>query len=97
VTLRSTVFMLMREALSSSMNVSWFQRMSKKIFDEAHTSKYSIHLGSTKMYHDLKAQFWWTRMKRKTVCYVSECEMCRRVKADHIRPFRLLQPLGIPA
>jgi hypothetical protein len=31
--------------------------LHKKIFDEAHTSKYSIHLGSTKMYHDLKAQF----------------------------------------
>jgi hypothetical protein len=31
--------------------------LRKKIFDEAHTSKYSIHPGSTKMYHDLKAQF----------------------------------------
>jgi hypothetical protein len=27
----------------------------KKIFNEAHTSKYSIHPGSTKIYHDLKA------------------------------------------
>jgi hypothetical protein len=31
--------------------------LRKKIFNEAHTSKYSIHSGSTKMYHDLKAQF----------------------------------------
>jgi hypothetical protein len=31
--------------------------LRKKIFDEAHTSKYSILPGSTKMYHDLKAQF----------------------------------------
>jgi hypothetical protein len=31
--------------------------LCKKIFDEAHTSKYSIHPSSTKMYHDLKAQF----------------------------------------
>jgi hypothetical protein len=29
--------------------------LRKKIFDEAHTSKYSIHPDSTKMYHDLKA------------------------------------------
>jgi hypothetical protein len=50
--------------------------LHKKIFDEAHTSKYSIHLGSTKMYHDLKAQFWWTRMKHKTARYVAECDMC---------------------
>jgi hypothetical protein len=29
----------------------------KNIFDEAHTSKHSIHPNSTKMYHDQKAQF----------------------------------------
>jgi hypothetical protein len=48
--------------------------LRKKIFDEAHTSKYSIHPGSTKMYHDLKAQFWWTRMKCETARYVAECD-----------------------
>jgi hypothetical protein len=53
--------------------------LRKKIFDEAHTSKYSIYLGSTKMYHDFKAQFWWTRMKRETARYVAECDMCQRV------------------
>jgi hypothetical protein len=31
--------------------------LHKNIFDEAHTLKNSIHPGSTKMYHDLKAQF----------------------------------------
>jgi hypothetical protein len=50
--------------------------LRKKIFDEAHTSKYSIHPGSTKMYHDLMAQFWWTRMKHETARYVAECDMC---------------------
>jgi hypothetical protein len=69
--------------------------LRKKIFDEAHTSKYSIHPGSTKMYHDLKAQFRWTRMKRKTACHVAECNTCRRVKADYMRPAGLLQPLNI--
>jgi hypothetical protein len=29
----------------------------KKILDEAHTSRYSIHPGSTKIYHDLRQQF----------------------------------------
>jgi hypothetical protein len=29
------------------------EKLKKKILDEAHTSRYSIHLGSTKMYHDL--------------------------------------------
>jgi hypothetical protein len=36
-------------------------------------------------------------MKRETARYVAECDMCRRVKADDMRPERLLQPLSIPA
>jgi hypothetical protein len=28
--------------------------LKKEILDEAHTSRYSIHPGSTKMYHDLR-------------------------------------------
>jgi hypothetical protein len=31
--------------------------LKKKILDEAHTSRYSIHSGSTKMSHDLRQQF----------------------------------------
>jgi hypothetical protein len=69
----------------------------KKIFDEAHTFKYSIHSGSTKIYQDLKTQFWWTRMKRETAHYVVECISCRSVKADHMRHVGLLQPLSILA
>jgi hypothetical protein len=42
------------------------EALKKKILDEAHTSRYSIYPGSTKMYHDLRQQFWWTRMKRET-------------------------------
>jgi hypothetical protein len=49
--------------------VSKKEALKKKIMDEAHTSRYSIHLGSTKMYHDLKQQFWWTRMKLETARY----------------------------
>jgi hypothetical protein len=64
--------------------------------DEAHTSRYSIHPGSTKMYHDLRQQFWCTRMKRKTAHYVSECDTCRKVKTDYMKPEGLLQPLSIP-
>jgi hypothetical protein len=73
------------------------QRLRKKIFDETHTSKYSIHPSSTKMYHDLKAQFLWTRLNHKIAHYVVECDICRRVQADHLRPVGLLQPLSIPA
>jgi hypothetical protein len=30
------------------------ESLKKKILDEAHTSRYFIHPGSTKMYHDLR-------------------------------------------
>jgi hypothetical protein len=73
------------------------QGLRKKIFDKAHTSKYSIHPGSTKMYHDLKAHFWWTKMTCETARYVAECDTYQRVKADHLRPHRLLQPFNTPA
>jgi hypothetical protein len=51
----------------------------KKILDEAHTTRYSIHPGSTKMYHDLRQQFWWTRMKHEAARYVFECDTCQKV------------------
>jgi hypothetical protein len=35
-------------------------------------------------------------MKREIVKYVSECDTCRRIKADHLRPVGNLQPLSIP-
>jgi hypothetical protein len=71
------------------------EALSKKILDEAHTSRYSIHPGSTKMYHDPREQFWWARMKCETACYVSEYDTCRKVKTDYMKPGGLLQPLSI--
>lgn len=29
------------------------------ILEEAHCTRYSIHLGATKMYHDLSQHYWW--------------------------------------
>jgi hypothetical protein len=72
------------------------EALKKKILDEAHTLRYSIHPGSTKMYHDLRQQFWWTKMKREATHYVSECDTCRKVKADYMKPGGLLQLLSIP-
>jgi hypothetical protein len=48
------------------------------------------------MHQDLRKNFWWTRMKREIAKYVFECDTCQRVKADHLRPARNLQPLSIP-
>jgi hypothetical protein len=72
------------------------EALKKKILNEAHTLRYSIHPGSTKMYHDLRQQFWWTRTKHEIARYVSECDTYRKVKADYMKPRGLLQPLSIP-
>jgi hypothetical protein len=71
--------------------------LKKKILDEAHLSKFSMHPGSTKMYHDLKPLYWWTRMKREIAQYVSECDTCQRIKASHLKSAGALQPLYIPS
>jgi hypothetical protein len=46
--------------------------LKKKILDEAHTSMYSMQPGSTKMCHDLRQQFRWTRMKCEIAHYLLE-------------------------
>jgi hypothetical protein len=46
------------------------------ILHEAHDSTYSIHPGSTKMYHDLKSRYWWYGMKRAIAEYVALCDNC---------------------
>ncbi|WVZ51917.1 hypothetical protein U9M48_003017, partial [Paspalum notatum var. saurae] len=45
----------------------------------------------------LKQKFWWTRMKREIAKYVSECDVCQRIKADHLKSAGMLQPLEVPA
>jgi hypothetical protein len=55
--------------------------IKKIILDEAHMSKFSIHPGSTKMYQDLKQNFWWSKMKVDIAKYVAECDTCHRMKA----------------
>jgi hypothetical protein len=67
----------------------------KKILGEAHTLRYSIHPGSSKMYYDLRQQLWWTRMKHESIHYVLECDACRKVKANYMKSGGLFQPLNI--
>ncbi|KAJ9538070.1 hypothetical protein OSB04_030803 [Centaurea solstitialis] len=66
------------------------------LLDEAHKSKFSIHPGATKMYRDLRTDYWWPGMKRDVAKYMEKCLTCLRVKAEHQRPHGKLQPLEIP-
>nr|GEU91609.1 reverse transcriptase domain-containing protein [Tanacetum cinerariifolium] len=64
--------------------------LRKLITHESHKSKYSIHLGSTKMYQDLRKLYWWPNMKADIATYVSQCLTCAKVKAKHLKPSGLL-------
>jgi hypothetical protein len=68
----------------------------QQILDEAHLSCYSIHPRSTKMYHDLKQHYWYTKMKIEIARYVARCDTCIRVNAIHMKIVGPLQSLPIP-
>ena len=79
--------------------VLWFEdrlvvpkdrELRNQILDEAHSSKLSIHPGSSKMYLDLKIHFWWTKMKKGIAAYVARCVKCSRVNAIHLKYVGLL-------
>jgi hypothetical protein len=69
------------------------KELKAKILCEAHESAYSIHPAGNKMYHDLKATYWWYSMKSDVAEYVSLSDTCHRVKAEHQQLAGLLQPL----
>ncbi|KAK2443611.1 hypothetical protein QL285_014700 [Trifolium repens] len=70
--------------------------LKRLILEEAHKSGFSIHPGSTKMYHDLKENYWWPNMKAEIAEFVSRCIVCQQVKIEHQKPGGPLQPLDIP-
>ncbi|KAL0534416.1 hypothetical protein IC582_028707 [Cucumis melo] len=67
-----------------------------ELLSEAHSSPFSMHPSSTKMYQDLKRVYWWRNMKREVAEFVSKCLVCQQVKAPRQKPAGLLQPLSIP-
>ncbi|KAK8954132.1 hypothetical protein KSP39_PZI001653 [Platanthera zijinensis] len=70
--------------------------LRKDILYEAHNTPYSIHPGRTKMYHDLKEDFWWPGMKKDIIAYILSCHICQLVKAEHQKPGGYLHSLPIP-
>ncbi|KAD5961499.1 hypothetical protein E3N88_12972 [Mikania micrantha] len=70
--------------------------LRESLLSEAHSSPFSIHPGSTKMYRDLRQNFWWSGMKEDVAKYVAHCLTCQQVKIEHQRASGMLQPLDIP-
>nr|GEW97068.1 reverse transcriptase domain-containing protein [Tanacetum cinerariifolium] len=61
---------------------SWlpcYRDLRTVIMHESHKSKYSIHLGSDKMYQDMKKLYWWPNMKANIATYVNKCLTCAKL------------------
>nr|GEZ39118.1 putative reverse transcriptase domain-containing protein [Tanacetum cinerariifolium] len=74
-------------------NMSWvpcFGDLRTLIMHESHKLKYSMYLGSDKMYQDLKQLYRRPNMKENIATYVSKCLTCSKVKAEHKKPSGLL-------
>ncbi|WMV14475.1 hypothetical protein MTR67_007860, partial [Solanum verrucosum] len=57
-----------------------------QILTEAHSLRYFVHPGSTKIYRDLRKVFWWNGMKKDIVDFVAKCQNCQQMKVEHQRP-----------
>ncbi|GJU45644.1 putative reverse transcriptase domain-containing protein [Tanacetum coccineum] len=76
-----------------------FRGLRDLIMNESYKSKYSINLGSNKMYHDLKKLYRWPNMKAEIATYVSKCLTClpcAKVKVEYQKPSSLLVQPEIP-
>nr|XP_027083520.1 uncharacterized protein LOC113705811 [Coffea arabica] len=69
------------------------EEIKKEILEESHRSRYTIHSGMTKMYHNVKGLYWWEGLKKDVAKFVQKCLICQQVKAEHQKPSGLLQPL----
>nr|CAN61139.1 hypothetical protein VITISV_009489 [Vitis vinifera] len=57
--------------------------LRRELLEEAHCSKFAIHPERTKMYKDLRQNYWWSGMKCDIAQFVAQCLVCQ-------------QPLAIP-
>jgi hypothetical protein len=69
--------------LGRQMYLPGDQTLKRKVLQEALKSRLATHLGSTKMYQDLKEFYWWSNIKKEVVKYMVKCEICQQVKMEY--------------
>jgi hypothetical protein len=72
------------------------QELRQRIMREAHSTPYSVHPGSNKMYQDLRRAYWWQRMRADIAEFVARCQICQQVRIEHQRPGGLVRSLPVP-
>jgi len=72
------------------------EELLSEVLQAGHCSRYNIHPGSTKMYHNLRRDFWWRGMKKDIAEFVAKCLVCQQVKIEHGKPAGLMQRIELP-
>ena len=57
--------------------------LREEILLEFHCSRFVAHPGGTKIYHDLRHQYYWNGMKKHVGDFVRLCFTCQQVKDEH--------------
>ncbi|XP_070024936.1 uncharacterized protein [Nicotiana sylvestris] len=81
---------------TSQKEKTLFEITEDRVIGETHYSRYSLHPGVTKMYHDIREVYWWDGMKKDIAEVVARCPNCQQVKIEHQKPRGLLQAMEIP-
>ncbi|GKA89891.1 retrotransposon protein, putative, ty3-gypsy subclass [Tanacetum coccineum] len=72
--IESNLMLQIKEAQRDDVEALWAiaqNALREKVMTEAHSSPFTIHPGSTKMYRDLKQYFWWNGMKQDVATFIS--------------------------
>ena len=56
--------------------VPQLENLKNEILKEFHCSRFAVHPGGTKMYHDLHRQYYWSGMKKHVRDFVRRCLTC---------------------
>ena len=67
----------------------------RKIIEQAHGSRYSIHLDATKMYRNLQLIYWWNGLKKDFMEFVAKFPNCQQEKEEHLRVGGLTKDIDI--
>ena len=63
--------------------------LKDEVLNRAHESRIIVHPGNIKMYRNLKEYYWWPRMKREIVEYVTKYAICQQ--AGPLQPLLILE------
>ena len=64
--------------------------LREEILRKFHNFLFTVHPGGTKMYHDLRRQYYWSGIKGNVADFVQRCLTCQQVKAEHQKLARIL-------